>query len=71
MASWTQADLDALDDAIGKGVLEVEYDDKRVKYRSLDDMLKIRKLMLACLNKGNGISCTILAEPRKGYDSEC
>lgn len=37
--------LEALDNAIAEGVLEVKYADKSVTYRSLDDMLKLRDLM--------------------------
>ena len=47
--SWTQADLDALESAIKDGVKEVEYGDKKVVYRSLDEMLKLRNLMRDCL----------------------
>lgn len=43
--AFTSADLTALDEAIASGALEVQYTDKRVKYRSLDDMIKLRNLM--------------------------
>lgn len=43
--SWTQTQLDALEAAIGQGALVVQYTDKRVQYRSLDEMLRIRDLM--------------------------
>ena len=43
--AWTLADLEALDSAIKTGAKEVEYHDKRVIYRSLDEMLRIRALI--------------------------
>jgi hypothetical protein len=65
MASWTQADLAALEAAIAKGVLIVEYNDKRVRYRSLDEMLKIRDLMLKSLGLAKKPS-RIFVETSKG-----
>lgn len=43
--AYTQDDLTRLDKAIAEGSLEVSYGDKRVKYRSLDEMLRIRDLI--------------------------
>lgn len=43
--AWTQADLDALNKSIANGTLSVSYADRRVQYRTLDEMLKIRNLM--------------------------
>lgn len=43
--AFTQAQLDALDEAIASGELRVQYSDKAVQYRSLDEMLKLRTLM--------------------------
>lgn len=44
-SSWTSSDLAALESAIKDGVKTVEYDDKKVTYRTLDEMLEIRNLM--------------------------
>ena len=49
MASFTQAQLTALEDAIAQGAKIVKYSDKHVEYRSLDEMLKLRDLMRADL----------------------
>lgn len=40
--AWTQAKLDALNDAIASGVRSVSYDGETVTYRTLDEMLRIR-----------------------------
>ncbi len=42
---FTQAGLEAIEEAIAGGHLEVEYDNKRVRYRSLAEMLQIRDLI--------------------------
>lgn len=51
MAEWTQADLDALNASIASGHTEVRYGDRTVKYRSLDEMVRIKAAMLRDLNK--------------------
>lgn len=43
--AYTQEQIDVLEAAIGQGVLEVQYADKTVKYRSLDEMLRILNMM--------------------------
>jgi len=41
----TQADLDALNASINEGARRVQYQDRSVEYRSLDEMLRIRAQM--------------------------
>lgn len=43
--SFTQAQLDALDKAIAEGVLTVRYADKQVTYRSLEEMMRLRRII--------------------------
>lgn len=43
--AFTIEQHDALEAAIGQGALKVEYGDKRVQYRSLDEMIRILNLM--------------------------
>lgn len=43
--AYTTEQLNALDAAIAEGALTVKYQDKMVTYRSLDEMMRIRKLM--------------------------
>lgn len=45
MAGFTQAQYDALCQAIAEGVLIVKHEGKTVEYRSLDQMLQIKALM--------------------------
>lgn len=50
MAQYTQAQLDALNNAIAMGVLSVMYGNKTVQYRSLDEMIRLQGAMIADLN---------------------
>ena len=43
--AFTQSQLDALDEAIAHGVLEVKYSDKTIRYHSVSAMLRVRDLM--------------------------
>lgn len=52
--SWTQTDLDRINAAIAKGVKVVAYQSGSVTYQSLDDMLKIRRLMIEEIAGGSG-----------------
>lgn len=45
MAKYTQTQLDKLNEAIALGALVVWYGDKKVEYRSLDEMLTIQAKM--------------------------
>jgi len=45
MTDWTQADLTAINAAIANGVTEVRYADRTVKYRSLDELAKVKAMM--------------------------
>lgn len=48
--AYTQTQLDTLEAAIAEGTLKVEYGDKKVEYRSLNEMIRIRDIMKAELN---------------------
>ena len=43
--AYTQAQLDALDQAIASGTTVVSYDGKRIEYASLDDLLRARRIV--------------------------
>jgi ribosomal protein S9 len=45
MAAYTQGQIDALRAAIAEGVLEVESDGRRLKYRSLAEMQEVLRMM--------------------------
>jgi len=43
--SWTTKQLEAIEKAIAEGTLTVRYDNKEVRYRSLDEMIRIRDMI--------------------------
>lgn len=40
--AYTQTDLQRIEKAIATGTLEVEYADKRIKYRSIEELITAR-----------------------------
>lgn len=50
MSVYTQADLDKLDRAIASGQLSVQLGERRVQYRSMDEMLQARRHIEAQLS---------------------
>ena len=48
--AYTQADLDVLDAAIKSGVVEVRYQDRTVRYRSMEELRSARALAYAEVN---------------------
>jgi hypothetical protein len=62
---WTQADLDAVKQAIALGAMKVRYADGReVTYRSLDDLRSIRDEIAAALNPAP-VSRVVIMEHRR------
>ncbi len=43
--AFTQSDLDAINEAIASGALEVRYQDKLTRYRGIDDLLKAKAVI--------------------------
>lgn len=43
--AFTQSQIDALETALAQGTLEVQYADKKIKYRDLDEMERILNKM--------------------------
>jgi hypothetical protein len=59
LSSWTQADLDALEQAIATGATRVSYDGKSIDYGSLDRMLRVRDLIRRELGVDRGPRTTL------------
>lgn len=49
--AYTQKDLDAINKAIAGSQLEVQYADKRVRYRSLDELERARRIIQGDLDR--------------------
>jgi hypothetical protein len=65
--AFTQTQLDAIENGIAAGTTEVSYDGKRVSYRSLDEMLRIRAIIRRALGLDTAQSATILVAHDRGY----
>jgi hypothetical protein len=66
--AFTTDQIDALDAAIAQGALEVHYGDKKVRYRSLAEMLETRHLMAQALGLTSPANGRRLASFSKGID---
>jgi len=66
--AWNTDDLTAIENAIKTGTLAVAYRDKKVQYRSLDEMLRIRDLMRAELGITSGKNNAIKMSFSKGTE---
>lgn len=64
--AYTQEQYTALCEAIAQGVLKVEYSDKKVEYRSLSEMLQIKKEMEQQLGLSNPANRRLFAIHDKG-----
>lgn len=64
--NWTSEDLAAIEEAIACGALEVEYNDRRVRYRSMKDLLTARELIRRCLGLTKKTGSRLLCESKKG-----
>jgi hypothetical protein len=64
--AYTSEQVTALEEAIATGALEVQYTDKRVKYRSIDDMIKVLNLMKRELGLNDSSKCRKTAVTGKG-----
>ena len=54
--AWTTEDLDSINSAIASGELEIEYTDKKVRYRSMEDLFKAKQVIEEELNAGTSTS---------------
>ena len=64
---FSQAQLNAIEEGIAGGTTTVSYDGKSVSYRSLDDMLRIRNIIMRALGLVPQQSATILVAHDRGY----
>ena len=54
--AWNQTDLDRIDATIASGELLVAFDSGKVRYRNLDELLKIRQLIWNTIQAGKGVA---------------
>jgi hypothetical protein len=51
--AFDQAQLDALDAAIASGELTVKYNGKEITYRSINELVRARNIVMGQLSPGN------------------
>lgn len=64
--AFTQAQLDALEEAISAGATSVSYEGKTVSYRTLDDMLRLRTIIRKALGLSPASATTLLVKHSRG-----
>lgn len=53
--AFTQSDLDSVKKAIARSELEVQYGDKRVRYRSFEDLERAARMIASELDVASGV----------------
>lgn len=66
--AYTQNQLNAIEAAIAEGALVVQYDNKKVEYRSLNDMLRIRDMMREELSGASSDGGIVYGSFSRGLD---
>jgi hypothetical protein len=68
--SWTQADIEALEAAIKRGVLRVRFADREIQYHSVSEMLSLLQSMKSAVDAESStpVVRTTYARFRKGSE---
>lgn len=65
--AFSQVQLDAIEAGIAAGVTTVSYEGKTASYRSLDEMLRIRDIIMRALSLAPQKSATVLVAHDRGF----
>ncbi len=57
--AWTATDLTAIERAIASGELSVQFADRRVQYRSIDELLKARDVIKEAIAQAASSTATV------------
>lgn len=68
MSAWTLDDIATLEKAIAQGTLRVQYADKLIEYRTLNDMLRTLDIMRKDLGVAPKNAGRKFAEHSKGLE---
>ena len=66
-SGFSMAQLIAIEEAIASGSDTVSYDGKSVKYRSIDELLRVRSIIRKALGIDTSKSSTILVGHGRGF----
>lgn len=64
--AFTQSDLDSVKRAIAGSQLEVQYGDKRVKYRSFEELERAARMIAAEIDAADGVRRNRIVRLRHG-----
>lgn len=65
--AFTVGQLNAIEEAIASGATSISYEGKTVSYGSLDNMLRIRAIIMRALGLVPATSATVLVAHNRGY----
>jgi hypothetical protein len=65
--AFTQVQLNAIEEGIASGTTTVSYEGKSVSYRSIDEMLRIRTIIMRALGLIPASSATVLVAHSRGF----
>ena len=60
--AWTSTDITAIENAIASGELTVQYQDRRIVYRSLSELLRARDVIQAAINAASATTTKNIAK---------
>lgn len=60
--AWTSTDITAIENAIASGELTVQYQDRRIVYRSLSELLRARDVIQAAINTASATTTKNIAK---------
>lgn len=66
--AWTESDIEVIERAISSGTLSVQFGDRSVTYRSINDLIKARNAMKSAINGSavGGVRCTYASFSKGG-----
>lgn len=67
MPGFTLIQLNAIEEGIASGSTSVSYEGKSVSFRSLDEMLRVRDIIMRALGLTPKRPSTVLAAHNRGY----
>lgn len=65
--AFTQAQLDAIENAIGAGATRVTYEGRTVEYGSLDDLVRVRQFIRRALGLDTTSTATVVVAHDRGF----
>ena len=57
--AWTTSDLTAIETAIASGELSVQFADRRVQYRSMEELLQARAIIKEAIAQAGGSTASV------------